>query len=866
MDKKHSIPPKLAQRFLLWFLSEELAEEVIGDLEEKYNNTLKSNTTTRAKLNYWYQVINYLRPFALKNYRSNSNNYAMFRNYFKIGFRNLIKYKSFSAINILGLSLGFLCSLLIYLWIQDEVEMDAFHANLDRIYTVTSREYRGSELSYTGYDTPGRLGKELEQVFPEVQFGCNISWKEYHTFSTDKDKRVKLGGYYAEEGFFQIFSYPLLSGRRDTALKSPNSIAISRKMAELLFGNAESALDQGIKFENDQEFKITAVFEDLGTNVSDKFDYIINWNFFAKRNKWIENWHNSGPNTYIMLVEGASANGLKPKIRGFIKSYDAKYTEVNRMELDLQPYEDKYLYSKFENGQVAGGRIESVRLFGWVAVFILLIASINFMNLSTARSLRRAKEIGVRKVNGAKRISLIYQFLFEALIISTIAILLSILVTTLVLPVFNSLTDKLLSVPFSNWNFWMALFGLNLITALLSGSYPAFLLSSYKPVRILKQGLKNEAYSTILRKGLVVFQFALATIFIVGMLTVSEQMKFIQNKNLGYQKDHLLYVPLVGNVAKNFETFKNKARQMTGIQSVSQMSNRFVKLENTTSGVDWIGKDPDAKAVFTTNAVGYDFTKTMKVNMIRGRDFSRNHADSSNYIINESAMKLIGYDDPIGKPITFNGSDGTIIGVIKDFHFNSLHIPIEPIILRFKKWNGGGMAVVRIDPDHTTSAIDHLERLHKELNPEFIFSYQFVEDEIGALYSSERVVKKLAGYFAFLAIFISCLGLLGLVMFTVEQRTKEVGIRKVLGAGVVQIATLLTKDFVKLVLISIIISIPFAHVAMESWLTGFEYRIDIKWWVFALAGIGSLIIALATVVVQSIKASFINPVDSIRNE
>jgi putative ABC transport system permease protein len=859
-------PPNLAERFLCWFIKDELAEEVLGDLDEKFHRQLNSKSTFRAKLNYWYQVLNYLRPFAIKNYRSNSNNINMLNNYFKISYRNILKYRSFSAINILGLALGFTCSLLIFLWIQDEVSMDRFHSNLDQIYSITSREYTGMELTYTGYDTPGLLGEELKKVFPEIEYASNISWKEWHNFSASNNEKIIVGGFYAAEDFFKIFSYPLILGSRESILNESESIAISRKMADALFGGPEHAIGELVKLENSDELKVTGVFEDHQSDISDKFDYIINWEFFTNRNEWIEDWHNSGPNTYIMLAENTVAEELRAKIREFIAKYDAKYTEANHMELDLQPYADRYLYSKFENGKVAGGRIELVSLFGLVALFILVIASINFMNLSTARSMRRAKEIGVRKVNGAKRISLIYQFLFEAVIISSIAAIISLLLIGLLLPYFNILTGKQLILPISSLSFWVMIIASNLTVGLLAGSYPAFLLSSFKPISILRQSLKNSTYSVVLRKGLVVFQFALSTVFITGMFTISEQMKFVQSKDLGYQKDHLLYIPLNGAVAKNFETFKNKAMELPGVESMSQTSSHLIHLENTTSNVKWAGKDPDAKPVFVVSSIGYEFSETLKTNIVMGRDFSRDFNDSTNYIINESALKVFGFKDPLGKSISQWGREGKIVGVVKDFHYNSLHIPIEPIILSFKRGNRGGWGIVRVDPNQTAAAISSLEKVYKEMNPEFTFNYHFYEDEIGMLYSSEEVVKKLAGYFAFLAIFISCLGLLGLVMFTIEQRTKEVGIRKVLGARVSQIATLLTKDFVKLVIISILISFPIAYLLSNNWLQGFEYHIELKWWFFAISGATSLLIAVITVSFQAIKASLINPAETIKTE
>ena len=790
----------------------------------------------------------------------------MYKSYFKIGWRNLVKSKTFSFINISGLSLGLTCSILIALWVRDEYRVDAFHENLNRIYTITSTEYSGHEITYGGYDTPGLLGEELKRVMPEVEYACNYT-SEYRMFGVD-DKRMKLPGNFAGADFFKIFSYPLLMGSGETALKTPESIAISRKMATAFFGSPELAMDKTVRFENYRDLKVTAVFEDLGDNVSEKFEYVINWDLFVERNPWVKEWHNSGPATFIKLREHANAEELKPKLQHFIKNYDKEYSDLDRLELSLQSYGEKYLYSNFKDGKVAGGRIEYVQLFSLVAIFILLIACVNFMNLSTARSLKRAKEIGVRKVNGAIKTALISQFMLEAIMITSIAVVLALVLLVTLLPQFNLLTGKNIQPPLTDGIFWLGMIALTLITGIISGSYPALLLSSFKPILVMKQNLKTSSAALFFRKGLVVFQFALSMIFIVGMIVISRQVTFIQNKNLGYQKNNLIYLPLSGNIASNFNTFKQEALKIPGILDISQISQRPLQIENTTGGVEWEGKAPDTKPVFVQAAVGYDFVKTMQATILAGRDFAEDMADSANYLINEQALRIIGYKDPIGMPLTFWGVKGTVIGVVKDFHFNSLHVPIEPLVLRLNSARRSlwGVALIRTEPEKTTSALVDLEELHKKLNPEFIFNYQFAEEEYASLYQSEQVVKQLSGYFAFLAIFISCLGLLGLVIFTAEQRTKEVGIRKVLGASVSQITALLSKDFLKLVIVSIILSIPIAYYFMNNWLKGFEYRVTIHWWIFLVAAGGAVMIALLTISFQAIKAAMENPVNSLRSE
>ena len=789
---------------------------------------------------------------------------AMIKNYFKIAWRNLLKSKSFSAINITGLALGLTCSIFIFLWVKDEYSVDAFHKNGDRIYTVTSREYVDNQINGS-YDTPGLLAEELKKVIPEVELACNYASMRYFTFSSG-DKKMKLPGNFAGEDFFKIFSYPLLQGTTATSLKGPESLAISKKMAINFFGSEAAAINKTLRFENYKDMKVTAVFADLPNNVSEKFEYLLNWELFIQREPWVKDWNNSGPTTYVQLKEDADPVKVEHKIQYLIKKYDKEYSEQGRLELGMQRYDEQYLHSNFKEGYLSGGRIDYVRLFTIVAIFILLIACINFMNLSTARSIKRAKEIGVRKVIGALRSSLMWQFLSEAFLFTLLAVFISIILLVFLLPVFNDLTGKQIILPLNNYQFWLSISALLMLTACIAGSYPALLLSSFKPIAVLKNSIRLTPASGWFRKGLVVFQFSLSIIFIVGMIIISEQVTYIQTKNLGYHKNNLIYLPLAGSLATNFELFKNETLKLPGITNVSQMSQRPVQMENTTGSVEWEGKSPATKPNFTQVAAGYDFVKTMQAEMVQGRDFSKDFADSANYLINESALKKIGYKDPIGKPLTFWGTKGTIIGVIRDFHFNSLHVPIQPLIIRLVNDHNWGVALIRTEAGKTQVALEGLERLHKKLNADFPFSHQFADEEYGLLYKSEQVVQKLSKYFAFLAILISCLGLLGLVLFTAEQRTKEIGIRKALGASISSLFGLLSRDFLVLVLVAFVIATPLAWWAMNSWLQNFVYRVPISWTVFALAGMAAATIALLTISFQAIKAAVANPVKSLRTE
>ena len=786
--------------------------------------------------------------------------------YLKTGWRSLLRNKVYSLINILGLSLGVTASMLSGLWVVDEYKVDAFHEDLDRIYVVTSTEHANHEITYGGYDTPALLGEELPKIFPEVEYGVPYGPAYYHTLAHDTEI-IKSPGVFAGADFFKVFSYPIIAGSRDASLKTPESIAISRKLAKIFFGSPGKAIDQSIKFENYLELKVTAVFEDIGDNSSEQFDYALSFEVFKKREgDWIYNWHNSGPTTFLKLREHADAEAVRSKIRLLIKDYDKEWLDIDRLELGIQPYGEKYLYSNFRNGVVDGGRIEYVRLFTIVAGFILLIACINFMNTSTARSIKRAKEIGVRKVVGAVRSVLATQFLVEAFIFTAIAVLFAVVLLMVLLPGFNLIVGKHIAAPVGDMKFWIGLLLLTAVTGAISGSYPALLLSSFKPISALRANFKVNVSSVSFRRVLVVLQFALSMIFIVGTIVISKQVEYIQSKNLGYDKYNLLYVSLNGKLGYNFQTFKSEILQLPGVTGVSNMQARPVELENTTVDVTWEGKLPGSKPIFTQSAIGYDFVKTMNMQLVAGRDFSELLADSSNYIINESAAKVIGYKDPIGMPLTFWGVPGTIVGVVKDFHYNSLHVPIDPIIMRLRPNRGNGYAIIRSEPGKIMEVISSLEALHKKVNPDFPFTHQFADEELMWSYRSETVAYKLSRYFAFLSIFISCIGLLGLAMFTAEQRVKELGIRKVLGATVAQIVELLSRDFLKLISIAIAISLPVSWYVMKDWLNGFEYNVGIQWWMFAMAATSTIIVALVILGLQAIKSAKANPIESLRTE
>lgn len=789
----------------------------------------------------------------------------MIKNFFKVAFRSLWRQKGYSFLNIFGLAIGMACSLLILLWIRDEVAVDNFHAKGDRLYSVYERQYYDGKIE-SGHYTPGVLPEEMKKTLPDVEMSSGFDGGQRMTFQVE-DKILKEDGAFAGADFLRMFSYPLLEGSAETALAQPVGMAISRKMAVAFFGSPEAAIGKTIRNENRRDLKVTAVFEDLPSIASGKFDFLINWYAYLDDNSWAKDWGNNGPETLMLLRKDANPAAFDGKITHFLAKYNKYMSKSFYIELGIQRFGDVYLHGQIVNGKIEGGRIEYVRLFSLVAIFILCIACINFMNLTTARSVKRAKEIGIRKVVGAVRPALIRQFMAEAILLAMLSAVIALGMVLLALPAFNHLTGKEIVFPYASASFWLSLVVLTIVTGVLSGSYPALFLSNFQPIRVLKGTMRFSPATAWFRKGLVVFQFMLSIVLIIGTIVVSEQIDYVQSVNLGYNRENLVYIPLEGDLTGRYKLFKQEALQLPGVAMVSRASQSPTDIENGTLGVDWDGKDPNNTIMFTNTSVGYDFLKTMGLQLTEGRDYSPAYGtDTVGYILNEEAARRIGYKTPIGQRLTFWGKKGTIIGVVRNFHFNSLHDPIRPLIIHYGEADDYGQVLVRIKAGQTKTTLKGLEELCKQLNPSFPFTYQFADEQYRNLYKSEEVVHGLANCAAALAIFISCLGLLGLAMFTAEQRTKEFGIRKVLGAKAGTLFTLLSKDFLILVLVAFVPASGLAGWAMYEWLQDFAFQISLHWWVFALAGALALLIALATVSFQAIKVALANPVRSLRTE
>lgn len=909
-DQRLSKPPGWATWLLNRFSPPGLEDELQGDLLEMYAYWVKTIGVRAARWRFGLAVLQLIRPFTRSttkqvNYYSqlerrpperrttSSFHPAMILNYLKIATRNLRKDTSFTIINSLGLALGMLCCLFILLWVQDEKGMDNFHTNGPNLYTAYQTISANGNLT-GNYGTPMRQAKSDQpyldflvenaaRAIPDIKHvvfyatGYELPWGHPETFQVG-DTKIKLEGARAGQDFFNVFTYPLIVGSAETALKDIDGIAISRKMAKLFFGSPQQAMGKTMRFENRMDVRVAAVFENLPANSSHKFDYLFNWDAQKKKLEWA-----SGDfRTYLQLLPTANVSQVETKINRFIQPRLAT-DKGFQTQIGLQPYGDQYLRSHFVNGKPTNGRIEYVQLFSGVALFILLIGCINFMILATARSAKRAKEVGVRKVLGSTRAHLIGQFYSEAWLLAGLAMIVTILLTLILLPTFNAFASKQIPSPiFQGW-FWASLMSLTLITGLLAGSYPALFLSSLEPVRVLKGILRFSGRAIWFRQGLTVFQFGLSVLLLVATIVISRQTRYVQNTHLGYDRDNLIYVRVEGELTnKNkYLFFKEQASRLPGVAMVDRSSEAphdmgFVVdakdgVAETATGEDainWEGKAKNASVGFKPTSVGFDFTTLMNLKLVEGRSFSRANATDSTdaFLVNQEAVRQMGLKNPVGKWISAWQKKGHIIGVLKDYHTNSLHDPIKPLIVDIKEGETFGVLMIRMRPGQTKQALVGLEQLYKAINPNYPFAYQFVDQEYAKLYRSEQVMAKLVNVFAFLAIIISSLGLLGLVMFSTQQRTKEIGIRKVLGASVAGIITLLSRDFLRLVFMAIMIASPLAWYVMHQWLEGFAYRIDIDWWIFALAGLLAVGIALLTVSYQSIKAALVNPVKSLRSE
>src|SRR6218665_310753 len=787
----------------------------------------------------------------------------MLRNFFKVAWRNMLRAKGFTLINITGLIIGMASAILILLWIQNEVSYDDFHEKRDRIYEAWNRANFSGELNCWN-TTPKVLARALEKDLPEVESAVRVDWNKNFLFSIG-DKRLTIEGTIVDSNFLQVFTFPLVKGNAAQVLKDMYSIVLTESLAKNLYGK-EDPIGKVIKIDNKDNFTVTGVLKDLPNNTRFSFQYLIPWAYKRTVGDDDQYWGNNSTRTYVLLKQNASLASANAKMKVLKPKYDP---DEPKWEMFLYPMERWHLYSNFQNGVEDGsGGITFVKLFAIVAGFILLIACINFMNLGTARSEKRAKEVGIRKVVGARKYSLVSQFVGESILLSLIAGVFAIIVVQLTLGAFNSLTNKELFVPYGSPAFWLAAVGFVVFTGFLAGSYPAFFLSSFQPVKVLKGTFKKSQSPVTPRKILVILQFTFAIVLIICTIIVKQQIDFAQNRQTGYNKNNLVYHIFTGDLEKNYLLVRNELLSQGIATSITKTSAPITQSWSDGWGQEWEGKDPNDKTDFYRYNEDEGLGETAGLQFVMGRDFDlrKYPTDSTGMIINESALKVMKFKDPIGKIVKDNGTDWHIVGVIKDFILTSPYTPTKPMLISgAKSWFN--VIMMRFNPARPTSQnLQQAERIFKKYNTEYPFAYRFVDEEYENKFKSEQRVGTLAALFSGLTIFISCLGLLGLAIYMAEARIKEIGVRKVLGASVAGLVTLLSKDFLKLVSIAFVIAAPIAWWAMYKWLSDYPYRVAIQWWVFLGAGLLSLGIALITVSYQAIRAALTNPVKSLRTE
>ena len=789
--------------------------------------------------------------------------FPMLMNYLKVAFRNLWKNKGFSFINIVGLAVGMASAILILLWIQNEVSYDGFHEKGDRIYEAWNRAEFSGEL-HSWNTTPKVLAAAMQRDFPEVEHTCRVNWPGRLLFSIG-DKRLMIKGNIVDSVFLQVFSFPMLEGDPKTALNDGHSLVVTESTAKTLFGK-EDAMGKVVRIDDKDNYTVTGVLKDPPNNTRFDFGYLLPWAHLRREGDDDQNWGNNSTRTYALLKSNASLASIAPKMKVIKTRYDS--TE-KKWEMFLYPISRWRLYSNFKGAVEDGGLIVFVRLFAIIASFILLIACINFMNLSTARSEKRAKEVGIRKVVGAPRGRLISQFIGESVLLSLLAAVLAIGIVLVSLPGFNTLTGKELYVPFGSVWFWVCAVVFILFTGLLAGSYPAFFLSSFQPVKVLKGTFKAANALVTPRKVLVVLQFTFAIILIICTMIVAQQINYAHDREVGYQRTNLAYHFMTGDIPKNYELIRHELLSSGVALSVCRTNSPWTQRYSDTWGFEWTGKDPNDKTDFIHETADQGVVATTGIQLVQGRDLDLVHypTDSFGILMNESAAKAMHFKDAVGQTIKNDDVTFHVVGVIKDFIIESPYMPIQPMVICGAKQSWFNVLNVRLNPRNTTEAnLKTMEAVFKKYNPQYPFEYQFVDEEYSRKFDQEKRVGTLAGLFAALTIFISCLGLFGLATYTAENRVKEIGVRKVLGASVTGITALLSKDFLKLVMVSFVVAAPIAWYAMYRWLQDYPYRVSIQWWVFALAAGLSLAIALLTVSFQAIRAATRNPARSLRSE
>jgi putative ABC transport system permease protein len=799
----------------------------------------------------------------------------MFKNYLKIAWRNLLKNKGYTFINVGGLAIGMAVTLIIGLWIQDELSYNDYFENKNSIAQVFQSQTFNGETS-TGPAIPRPLEKGLRDGYSDnFKYLIMCSWTNDHYLKYG-DKSISRPGNYMQKEGPEMLGLEIIKGEKD-ALREINSIMLSASTVEALFGN-EDPIGKTVTVSNEHKMNVSSVYKDVPfNNAFNDTDFIIPWEKYLAANEWIRNaedqWGNNSFQMFVQLTDNATFRQVTNSIRNVKKELNENSAEFNP-QIFLLSMEDWYLRSNFENGKQVGGRIKYVWLFGIIGAFVLLLACINFMNLSTARSEKRGKEVGIRKSIGSQRGQLIYQFLSESFLVVLFAFVVAILIVLLSLNGFNELSRKEISFPWNNSVFWGVSFVFILFTSLLAGSYPALYLSSFKPVDVLKGTFKTGKYAGLPRKILVIVQFTVSVAFIIGTVIVMQQINYAKNRPVGYDKEGLVQIPTFSqDFTGKYDLMRSEFLGSGAVVEMSTSSSPTTQIWSNRSGFVWDGKPEGFQEDLAWTTVSPEYAKSLNLKIVEGRDFSRDYAsDSLGVLINESAKKYLGMENPVGQLLRDDDDEEPnpplkIIGVVQDMITQSPYEPVKQGMYVYDRHGDASYYNLRLNPNQSaTQNISTIENVFKEHFPDIPFEYDFIDSEYGQKFASEERIGTLSGVFTALAILISCLGLFGLTSFVAEQRKKEIGVRKVLGASIFNVWNMLSKDFLKLVIISCFIAVPIAYFIMNGWLQEYPYRVILKWWIFAIAMVGAMLVTVVTVSFQAIKAAKANPVKSLRTE
>lgn len=788
----------------------------------------------------------------------------MFKNYLKIAWRSLVNNKLYSAINIGGLGVGMAVSFMLLLYVYNEFTYDGFHQNNDRLYSVLRNQPSNGEI-YTNDSNPVQVAGVLQKDYPEVEYAARATWGGDQLFNYN-NKPLKINTLAADESFLKMFTVEFVRGNKNEVFSDPSSIVLSESAAKSIFGDADP-IGQTVKVNAKTPLKVTGIFKDLPRNSTFRFKALESWKKYEADNQWVRTsgWGNYSFRTFVMLKPGTDINKFNLKINKLVERYDP-FNKENK--LFLYPFSKAHLYGKFKNGVNAGGAIEYVRLFLFLAIGILLIACINFMNLSTARSERRSREVGIRKVVGARRIAIIQQFLGESVLTAFLAFIVAVLIMSATLNYFNEVIGKQLTIPYTNMWAWITAISVTLLTGVLAGSYPALFLSSFKPVKVLKGISKTGKRTLHSRQVLVVVQFVFATCLILSSILIYKQITYIKNRPIGYSQNGLIEIDLEDNLVKSFDSFRNDLIASGAVVDAAEVSNSIANSGSSSWGINWPGQLPgEDKIPIDQIVTSFHFISTYKLQLIQGRDYIPGRmADSLSLILNESAVKLMRMKQSLGQIVKWQGRNCTVVGIVKDFVWGSPYEPVKPAIIGFDK-NWANLIGMRLNPNAPVSkSLETIEKIYKKYNSEFPFEYRFIDESFAAKFDNEKLLGTLSSSFTVLAIIISCLGLFGLASFSAEQRKKEISIRKVLGASISSLWFNLSKEFLILVVISFVIGSALSWYNMSKWLQHYTYRTDISVWVFIVTIGISVVVCLITVSWQAIKAALSNPVKSLKNE